>query len=61
MDKQKILFVEDDLEISEMLKNYLTSENYEITHAADGQEACDRFDKTTFNLGQHRTKEVVRM
>lgn len=50
MDKQKILLVEDDLEISEMLKNYLTSENYEITHAADGQEACDRFDKTAFNL-----------
>lgn len=29
MNKYKILLVEDDREISEMLKNYLTTENYE--------------------------------
>lgn len=29
MNKYKILLVEDDREISEMLKNYLTIENYE--------------------------------
>ncbi len=27
----KILLIEDDLEISEMLKSYLTAENYEVT------------------------------
>lgn len=29
MNKYKILLVEDDREISEMLKTYLTTENYE--------------------------------
>ena len=33
----KILLVEDDKEISEMLKNYLTAENYEVICAIDGQ------------------------
>ena len=50
MNKHKILLVEDDLEISEMLKNYLTTENYEIICAADGQEACDQFDNDTYSL-----------
>ena len=34
----KILLIEDDAEISEMLSRYLTAENYEIVCAADGQE-----------------------
>lgn len=50
MNKHKILLVEDDTEISEMLTNYLTTENYEITCAADGQEACNQFDHSTFSL-----------
>lgn len=44
MNKQKILLVEDDAEISEMLTNYLLTENYEVTCAFDGEEACDQFD-----------------
>lgn len=36
MNKHKILLIEDDTEISEMLKNYLTTENYEVICAADG-------------------------
>lgn len=50
MNKHKILLVEDDLEISEMLKNYLTTENYEMICVADGQEACNQFDKMAFSL-----------
>ena len=46
----KILLVEDDIEISEMLKNYLTVENYKVTCAYDGQEACNYFDRTEFSL-----------
>lgn len=46
----KILLVEDDIEISEMLKNYLTVENYEVICALDGQEACNYFDSTDFSL-----------
>lgn len=50
MERHKILLIEDDGEIREMLKNYLTTENYEVTCAADGQEACDRFDRAGFSL-----------
>lgn len=50
MDKYKILLVEDDTEISDMLRSYLATENYEVDCAFDGQEACDRFDKDSFDL-----------
>lgn len=50
MDKYRILLVEDDTEISDMLRSYLATENYEVDCASDGQEACDRFDKDSFDL-----------
>lgn len=50
MNINKILLVEDDIEISEMLKNYLTIENYEVVCATDGQQACTYFDNSTFSL-----------
>lgn len=46
----KILLIEDDAEISEMLDRYLTAENFEIVCAADGQEACTLFDRMHFDL-----------
>ncbi len=46
----KILLVEDDAEISEMLKNYLSAENYEIVCASDGAAACREFDRAQFDL-----------
>jgi len=50
MDQYRILLVEDDTEISDMLRNYLATENYEVVCAYDGQEACDVFDKEAFDL-----------
>ena len=50
MNKHKILLIEDDAEISEMLTSYLTTENYEVTCAVDGQEACNQFDNAVFSL-----------
>lgn len=50
MNKHRILLVEDDAEISEMLKNYLSVENYEVVCACDGEQACAAFDKTPFSL-----------
>lgn len=50
MNQYKILLVEDDTEISEMLKNYLTTENYDVICAFDGQEACSKFDAAPFHL-----------
>lgn len=50
MNKHKILLIEDNAEISEMLTKYLTTENYEVICAADGQEACNQFAMSTFSL-----------
>lgn len=50
MNPYKILLVEDDAEISEMLKNYLATETYEVACAFDGQQACDMFDDASYDL-----------
>lgn len=46
----KILFIEDDPEIREMLTQYLQVENFEVVCAADGQEACDKFDADGYSI-----------
>jgi len=50
MELYKILLVEDDKEISEMLKSYLTTENFQVVCASDGQAACQLFDSDSFSL-----------
>ena len=35
----KILLVEDDIEISDMLKNFLSTENFEVTPSYNGKDA----------------------
>ena len=46
----KILLVEDDIEISTMLKNFLITENYEVVTALDGESACEKFFSDNFSL-----------
>lgn len=46
----KILLVEDDMEISSMLKNFLTTEKFEVITAYDGKTALDRFFSDSFSL-----------
>lgn len=46
----KILLVEDDMEISTMLKNFLMTENYEVVTAPDGESACEKFFFDDFDL-----------
>lgn len=46
----RILLVEDDLEISMMLKEYLETENFEVVTAYDGREACETFGASRFDL-----------
>ena len=41
----KLLLVEDDIEISQMLKSYLEAENYEVICAVDVEEDCEKFEK----------------
>ena len=46
----KILIVEDDVEISTMLKNFLITENFEVITALDGESACEKFFSDNFSL-----------
>lgn len=46
----KILLVEDDLEICDMLKSYLVTENFDVIAAQDGEEACRKFAEQSFDL-----------
>lgn len=50
MPRHKILLVEDDTEISEMLRTYLTSENFDVDCAFDGETACRLFDSSSYSL-----------
>lgn len=46
----KILLVEDDPSISEMVRDYLQKENYTMVCAFDGEEALHRVSRETFDL-----------
>lgn len=46
----KILLIEDDVEISTMLKNFLITEKFEVVTAHDGVSACDKFFSDSFSL-----------
>ncbi|RUT31579.1 response regulator transcription factor [Paenibacillus zeisoli] len=48
--QQKILLIEDDQSISEMVRDYLTREGYEITAVFDGIEAEKAFAKISYDL-----------
>lgn len=46
----RILLVEDDPEISDMLKTFLMTENFEVTTAFDGESACEKFGEGQYSL-----------
>jgi len=48
--QMKILLVEDDIEISDMLKNFLMTENFEVVTAFDGESACEKFFADNYSL-----------
>jgi len=45
----RLLLIEDDKEISEMLGNYLAAEGFSLVSAYDGQEGCGRFRENRFD------------
>ncbi|MBU5310452.1 response regulator transcription factor [Tissierella carlieri] len=47
---QKILIVEDDLDIQELLENHLCESGYEVCSAKDGIEAISLFEKNKYDL-----------
>jgi DNA-binding response OmpR family regulator len=48
--QNKILLIEDDIEINEMVENYLKKEGFLITKAFDGEEGVEKFLKDSFDL-----------
>lgn len=46
----RLLVVEDDMEISNMINEFLTSEGFEIHQAYDGAEAIERLKKHSYDL-----------
>lgn len=50
VEKMRILLVEDDREISEMLEEFLIQEAFEVVPAFDGLEACTKFEDGKFDL-----------
>ena len=47
---QNILIVEDDMDILELLREFLKEAGYEVTSASDGIEAMDLFVKNKYDL-----------
>ena len=45
MANEKILVVDDDANICELLRLYLTKEGYQVTTANDGEEGLDKFNQ----------------
>ena len=50
INMEKILLIEDDIELNNMLRDYLLNEGFEVTSAYDGQEALDKFNNEKFDL-----------
>lgn len=46
----KILLVEDEKKISNIVKSYLEKEKFEVSQAFDGMTALDKFNSENFNL-----------
>jgi len=47
---EKILLIEDDIEICQMVKKYLTNEGFELVAAHDGEIGCKLFLNDKFDL-----------
>jgi DNA-binding response OmpR family regulator len=48
--ENKILLIEDNIDISEMVENYLKKEGFNITTAFNGEEGLDKFLNNSFDL-----------
>ena len=46
----KILLIEDDVEISDMLIKFLGTEGFEVVPAYDGESACEKFFEDEYSL-----------
>lgn len=46
----RVLLIEDDIKISEMVENYLKKEGYTVTTAFDGEEGVRKFFKNPYDI-----------
>ena len=49
-EKIKLLLVEDDTNFGAVLKDFLTFNDYEVTHAVDGEDGWKKFNADRFDL-----------
>lgn len=49
-EQKKILLVEDDPNFGTVLKDYLSLNDYDVTHAKNGMEGFEKFKKDDFDL-----------
>jgi DNA-binding response OmpR family regulator len=49
-DARRILVVDDEAKIVEVVKSYLTNSGYQVTEAYNGRDALDKFDKVSPSL-----------
>lgn len=49
-ENKKILLVEDDPNFGTVLKDYLSMNDYDVTHAKNGMEGFEKFKKDDFDL-----------
>ncbi|MDY4078991.1 MAG: response regulator [Clostridium sp.] len=52
--KDTILVVEDEYDIKELLKEFLTEAGYDVVTAEDGLDALEKFKSFNYNLIIHR-------
>lgn len=50
MTEMKIMLVEDDTNLAELIRMYLISENWEISIFHTGKEALEEFEKNKYDL-----------
>ncbi|MEG0371637.1 MAG: response regulator transcription factor [Clostridium sp.] len=50
MNNIKILVIEDNVDIQELIREFLLSENYIVDTASDGVEGIEKFNKEEYNL-----------
>ncbi|MFQ7323396.1 MAG: response regulator [Streptococcus sp.] len=50
MTEMKIMLVEDDINLAELIKIYLISENWKISIFHTGKEALEEFEKNKYDL-----------
>lgn len=50
MSRERILIVEDETELAELVRDYLEREGYEVNHAKDGEEGLQLFSTVDYSL-----------